>query len=515
MLKRGGVSGDSKAMAQRHIPVQKRAPIKRLIAVGLAVTMSFLAICGFVISGMADRDYAEARKSSENLVATLSANIARNFEVLDLSLQAVVEGMRLPDFDRIDPMLRNMILFDRSTTAQDVGTILVLNRDGSIKVDSRSLTPGNANYTERDYFRHHRESTDEGAYVSLPWVTKSGVHVMGISRRLVDAKGEFNGVVVAVLKISYLHNLLKDIRISDNDNITVGRSDGTVLLRMPFDIKSIGSDISNGRIFTELKRSPQGTFETFSVSDGVKRLVAYQKLGKWPVNVGVGRSVEDIYAPWRVEALSLGLIVLALCVSNLALVAFLAYSLKRRAAAEQNLAVMATTDVLTGLCNRRRFDEILDTEWRRAQRSGDSIGLLMIDVDHFKKYNDKFGHQTGDTVLAAIAGCIAANTRRAAEVSARFGGEEFAILLPGASAQYALEQAERIRAAVLALPASAGAPDITPTVSIGVAVVRPGTSPADLIKAADKALYEAKASGRNRTVQASADKVAKAAKIAA
>jgi diguanylate cyclase (GGDEF)-like protein len=194
--------------------------------------------------------------------------------------------------------------------------------------------------------------------------------------------------------------------------------------------------------------------------------------------------------------------VLALCASNLALLAFLGYSLQRRAAAERNLAMMATTDSLTGLCNRRRFDEVLDTEWRRAQRSGDSIGLLMIDVDHFKKYNDKFGHQTGDEVLAAIAGCIAANTRRAAEVSARFGGEEFAILLPGASAQYALETAERIRTAVLALPAAADAPGVTPTVSIGVAVVRPGTSPADLIKAADKALYEAKASGRNRTVQA-------------
>jgi diguanylate cyclase (GGDEF)-like protein len=490
-------------MAQRHIPVQKHAPIKRLIAVGLAVTLSFLAICGFIISGMADRDYAQVRAASENLVATLAANIGRNFEVLDLSLQAVAEAMALPEFERIDPVIRNMILFDRSATAQDVGSIMVLDRDGNVMVESRALTPRKANYAEREYFKYHQSNADTGAYISRPWVTRPGVHVIGISRRLTDSHGAFSGVAVAVLKISYFHKLLKDIRISDNDNLLVGHTDGTVFLRLPFDVNAIGSHLTGGRIFAELENSPKGWFETNSVSDGVRRLVAYQKVGNWPVQVGVGRSVEEIYAPWRVEALSLGLIVLALCVSNLALVAFLAYSLKRRAAAEQNLAVMATTDVLTGLCNRRRFDEVLDTEWRRAQRNGDSVGLLMIDVDHFKKYNDKFGHQAGDAMLAAIAGCIADNTRRAAEVSARLGGEEFGVLLPGASMGYALEQAERIRAAVLALPAAAAdALGVTPTVSIGVAVVRPGTSPAELIKAADKALYEAKAAGRNCTVQA-------------
>jgi diguanylate cyclase (GGDEF)-like protein len=488
-------------MSLRHIPVLKRAPIKRLIAVGLAVTLSFMAICGFVISGMADRDYADVQKSSENLVATLAANIGRNFEVLDLSLQGVADAIKLPEFERIDPVIRNMILFDRSATAQDVGSILVVDRDGNVIVESRSLTPRKANYAEREYFKYHQSNADTGAYISRPWVTKPGLHVIGISRRLTDANGNFNGVVVAVLKLSYFHNLLKDIEISDNDSITVGRSDGTVVLRMPFDIKAIGSNISNGRIFTELKRSSKGTFETFSVSDGVKRLVAYQKVGSWPINVGIGRSVDDIYAPWRGEALSLGLIVVALCTFNLALVGFLAYSLQRRAAAERDLAVMATTDGLTGLCNRRRFDEVLGYELRRAQRGGDNVAMLLIDVDHFKKYNDQFGHQTGDAVLAAIAGCIAGNTRRVADIAARFGGEEFAVLLPGMSMQEAFEQAERIRAAVMALPAPKGA-GATPTVSIGVAIAPPGTRAVDLVQGADAALYQAKASGRNRSIQA-------------
>jgi diguanylate cyclase (GGDEF)-like protein len=504
MWKRGGVSGEFKAMSQRHIPVQKRAPIKRLIAVGLAVTLSFMAICTFVILGMADRDYAQVRASSENLVASVASNIARNFEVLDLSLQAVQDALKLPDFDKIDPALRNLILFDRSTTAQDVGSLLVLDRHGDIKIESRAPMPRKANFGHRDYFQHHRENADTGTYISKPWVTNTGMHVIGISRRLNDTNGDFNGVVVAILKISYFHNLLKDIHIAETDTVMVARTDGTVLLRMPFDVNAIGSSIANGRISAALKRSPHGWFETASVTDGVKRLVTYQKAGNWPVNVGLGRSVDNIYAPWRVEALSLGLIVFALCAFNIALVGFLAYSLKRRAAAERKLAEMATTDSLTGLCNRRRFDEFLDTEWRRTKRSGHSVALLMIDVDHFKKYNDEFGHQVGDIMLGVVARCIAGNTRRAGDIAARFGGEEFAVLLPGKSMQDAFERAERIRTTVSALQACDGGPGVTPTVSIGVAVMSPGPGAVlgDLVKAADTALYEAKAAGRNRCVQA-------------
>jgi diguanylate cyclase (GGDEF)-like protein len=491
-------------MPQSHIPVQKRAPIKRLVAIGCAVTLSFLAICGFVIAGMADRDYEQARRSSENLVATLSANIAGTIDALDLSLQGVQEGLKLPDLDRIDPAIRNMIMYDRSATSDDVGSILALDRDGNVTSESRSLTPRKDNFAARDFFQHHRDNADTGAYISRPHVTRQGVHVLTISRRINDFDGNFNGVVVAALKLSYFHNLLKGIRIGAEDSLTINAADGTTLMRMPFDIAMVGGDLSRGRIFSELKKSPVGSFETFAASDGVRRLTAYQKAGNWPLIASAGRSVTEIYAPWKHEALMIGAIVFVLCAFNVALVAFLAFSLQRRAAAEQELAIIATTDGLTGLCNRRRFDELLESEWRRAQRSKSSIALLMIDVDHFKYYNDEHGHLTGDAVLAAIARCIAGSTRRAGDVAARFGGEEFAVLLPATSLQDAADLAERIRGAVFALPASTKGILTTPTVSVGVAAAfpRPGTQPADMVEAADKALYQAKASGRNRSVKA-------------
>jgi diguanylate cyclase (GGDEF)-like protein len=193
---------------------------------------------------------------------------------------------------------------------------------------------------------------------------------------------------------------------------------------------------------------------------------------------------------------------LALCGATITSAALLRGELRRRIAAEQKLAVLATTDSLTGLANRRHFDEVVQREWQRAIREQTSIAVLMIDADGFKNYNDTHGHQSGDKFLEAIGGCIADKTRRVTDLAARYGGEEFAVLLPGTESHGALELAERIRTNVtqLGLKDPAG-PGMAPTVSIGVAcaVPQPGSNHRDLVNAADKALYEAKGNGRNRT----------------
>jgi diguanylate cyclase (GGDEF)-like protein/PAS domain S-box-containing protein len=181
------------------------------------------------------------------------------------------------------------------------------------------------------------------------------------------------------------------------------------------------------------------------------------------------------------------------------------------AAAVRDLARQAATDPLTGLANRRCFDETLEREWRRAGRDGRPLALLMLDVDCFKSYNDDFGHQTGDTVLREVASCMQGATRRPGDTAARYGGEEFAVILPNTHADGAVQVAEAIRMAVanLALPHPHG-PAGRVTISIGVAAVTTtayptlDTTPDSLIASADAALYAAKAAGRNRTVRAAA-----------
>ena len=166
------------------------------------------------------------------------------------------------------------------------------------------------------------------------------------------------------------------------------------------------------------------------------------------------------------------------------------------------LAELATTDGLTGLMNRRAFDTALDTEWLRAARSTKPLGLLMIDVDNFKAYNDLYGHQGGDECLRTVGRSLSVLARRPGDIVARYGGEEFVVLLPETDEDGAFFIAEAIRQGVrdLAIPHD-GTKKKVVTVSIGVASSLGSTNlgaSADLLARADKALYLAKSAGRDK-----------------
>lgn len=168
--------------------------------------------------------------------------------------------------------------------------------------------------------------------------------------------------------------------------------------------------------------------------------------------------------------------------------------------ANQELKRLSASDGLTGIANRRFFDEHLSREWRRARRGSGDIALLMCDVDHFKAYNDTYGHQAGDDCLRQIAQTLSDAMERAADLAARYGGEEFVVVLPETPLDGAQIVAEKIQLAIQALnlPHS-GSPHSQVTLSIGVATLPPDehNGPHTLIKAADRALYRAKHAGRN------------------
>ena len=173
------------------------------------------------------------------------------------------------------------------------------------------------------------------------------------------------------------------------------------------------------------------------------------------------------------------------------------------------LRSLAFIDGLTGVANRRRFDEVLETEWRRCRRNNSPITLLMIDLDYFKRYNDHYGHQMGDVCLQKIAATIKVAFKRAPDLTARYGGEEFVCLMPECGHAGAQSKAEQIRAAVFALEiAHADSPVASfVTLSIGVSTILPDktSSPDALVAAADAALYDAKHSGRNRVAYRSVE----------
>jgi len=167
----------------------------------------------------------------------------------------------------------------------------------------------------------------------------------------------------------------------------------------------------------------------------------------------------------------------------------------------QLLAAMSATDGLTGIANRRRFDEMLNAEWSRAWRGRQPLAVAMLDVDLFKQYNDHYGHQAGDEVLRMVAQALAAQVRRSGDFVARYGGEEFAVISQATDAEHAHKMAALVCDAVEALRMPhVLSPYGVVTVSVGVAVTVPDadSAAADLLKQADAALYRAKQMGRNR-----------------
>jgi diguanylate cyclase (GGDEF)-like protein len=170
--------------------------------------------------------------------------------------------------------------------------------------------------------------------------------------------------------------------------------------------------------------------------------------------------------------------------------------------ANQRLERLSATDGLTGVANRRNFDETLDLEWRRAHRAAVPLSLVMVDLDCFKDYNDAQGHQAGDEALRAVARTLRETLTRAGDAVARYGGEEFAVLLPGAGAEHAARIAERLRESIvgLAIAHAASRVSLVVTASMGVATAFPGdgSAPLQLVEEADRALYLAKHLGRNR-----------------
>jgi diguanylate cyclase (GGDEF)-like protein len=279
--------------------------------------------------------------------------------------------------------------------------------------------------------------------------------------------------------------------------------DGTMLMRRPYDPAIVGINLTGTANYSRFITQPSGDFFGTASIDGVERWYAFRQIDMYPLILDVALSTRDIYVEWRHRAWIIGSLIAALDATIIALAILFSNQLRRRREAEDELRELARTDGLTGLNNRRTFEELLDEEWRRAQRNGWPLSMLLIDVDSFKGFNDLYGHSAGDDALIAVAHSIAQNVRRPGDTAARFGGEEFAVLLPDTDEAGATSLAEQIRAAVQAHQVRhVASSHHVLTVSMGVATAQGNaiaTSRA-LVNAADGALYEAKDAGRNRVM---------------
>jgi diguanylate cyclase (GGDEF)-like protein len=477
-----------------------RLSAKLLIASSVVTVIGFSAICASVMLDMRHGEEELARQTLDNLASSIDADISRNVELYDLSLRAVVSSMLMPEIKDVGKPIRHLILFDHAAAAKHFGAIQVFDAEGRLTIDASTLDPIEENRGDEEFFQVHRDNPDAGLFISRPMLHR-GAYSIVLSRRVTGADGGFLGVVAGSIRFSYFHDLFGRLHLGPEDTITVLRHDATVIMRTPFDLDVIGRSLSHVPGVMRALSEPSGSYSGLGALDGVPRLLVWRD-GTRPLVVLVGKPWSSIFSLWRREAIRIGAILMGLISFVLGVTLFLAREIGRRALAEDKLEELATTDALTGLKNRRKFDAAIDAEWRRATRQRTPVALLMIDADHFKAYNDTFGHQAGDQMLVGIAICITDSVRRVGDCAARYGGEEFAVLLPALSAVEALRVAETIR-----LKVQQWSDDTT--VSIGIASVTPAPALewSMLVKAADNALYAAKADGRNRSVLASMPKL--------
>jgi diguanylate cyclase (GGDEF)-like protein len=460
--------------------------------------------------GERDQELLRIESEMKNLAKSLAQHAEDTFNLADAILVDMID--RIERQGATPDVMAGMEEFfsERIQTLQALKAFTVYGEDGFVM--SSSL-PGHSKVNVKDqiFYRHHATSPDRRWFFGPIIRDPLGYDwVLTLSRRLNKPDGSFGGVVQVSIPPRYFANFFSRIDLGARGSIVmISTKDGRILSRYPYVEQVIG--ISQTASTWMLEGSLYGAGAYWSPIDGVKRLAGYQRNHVYPVVVMSAVSQDEALANWMEEfqIRSLGVTVLVGIIGMLGW--RLARELHRREQVEAELAVLAATDGLTGLANRRTFDNRLETEWLRASRDGTSLSLLLIDVDQFKAYNDIYGHQQGDECLRKVAQVIAGGVRRPDDCVARYGGEEIVVLLPDTNEDDAAKVAEDIRAQVeaLALHHEANTPSCILTISIGSVTQSPAfershAGPAQLVLRADMALYQAKQSGRNRVAVAKA-----------
>jgi diguanylate cyclase (GGDEF)-like protein len=479
----------------------------------------FVAVVCFVIVGLeAWRDWGERgeeyrRVSAEtqNLAKSLAQHAEDTFNLADAIVVDMVDRIERDGATPQTITRMDHFLAERIQTLQSLKSLSIYGEDGFVL--SSSL-PGHSNKINRNqetFFLHHLRSSERrwffGPIIRDPL---GGDWVMTMSRRINKPDGSFGGVVLASIPPRYFANFFSRLDLGSQGAVVLFNStDGTILARYPYADGAVGMRQSTAPWIGS--GVPSGTYTYQSPIDGVMRLSGYQKNHVYPVTLLTAVSEEQALARWTHELQSriLGVTFLVAIIGILGW--RLVGELQRREQMEAELAILATTDGLTGLANRRAFDRRLETEWLRASRDGTALSLLLIDVDQFKAYNDVYGHQAGDECLRAIAQILSDNVNRPGDLVARYGGEEIVVLLSDTGEAGAASVAENLRRKIQAasLRHEANPPNFILTISIGSVTRSPSRErsrmiPADLVNLADKALYRAKQNGRNCVATAKA-----------
>jgi diguanylate cyclase (GGDEF)-like protein len=488
-----------------------RRPLK-VVMLALVLVTCLACVAVMAWSGYHSRalELSNASISASNTAHTLANQANSSFKMADTVLVSLVDKVEVEGWSAATMARLRALMMKHMADLPALQGLFIYDENGRWIVNSAGTQFDGRNNSDRAYFQYHKQHPGRGVHVGAPIIGRtSGVWIIPVSRRIDRPDGSFAGVALATIKIDFFRKVYEGLDIGSDGRILMTLDDGTLLLRVPFDTASIGRDTRANPLFRLRGRDAD--------IDGATFIYTESRIGEYPARVAVLRSKDAALRPWRHSAI-LSYLALAVLIAGLLL---LGRHVVRQIAlrdrlqrdllttkalletANASLSSMAYVDGLTELFNRRYYEQTWEREHRRAFRNRASLAVLMIDVDHFKRYNDRYGHLAGDECLRTVAHAIQRGLRRSGDLAARYGGEEFVVLLPDTDLAGAREVADKIHANVATLGLQHEASPLgVVTISVGAyaAVPEQADDPDRAFGAcADAALYRAKEAGRNCT----------------
>lgn len=496
----------------------------------VATWLTALAFITILISGWIHAKTTIERQLREHVLsmAQLAADrTALTFDSVGKALQTIGDGVQVADLDSSRRLaeqqlaLQTLLIRARGRNPSLV-SLLIADPAGRILAGSPfhsdGLLPANRPKDAPPLSQDDREAPA----ISTPFRDPvTGAWLVRMTDRISGANGMTIGVLIADVAIDEaLVRFFRRYPLEDGDVVALHDTADRQLAIFPGDRNQLGTQVLKDSGSAIAADAADVVRYTLASGSNEVRLVASRKLPRYPFYVVYGKNIDSWLLRWRQEQFVLALAALAALVVTAAITAGIQRRLaltgqlqKVRGDLEESNAALRTTlaaaellaarDQLTGLCNRRNFDQRLEAAIARTARHGDVFSLLMIDLDHFKNINDYYGHATGDDVLRRF-GEVLRERLRQNDVAARWGGEEFVVLADGANLDNARLLAEQVRESV-AVTSFSPVPRVT--VSVGIAEYQEGESGDDLLRRADKALYGAKRNGRNRVIAAEGSQV--------
>lgn len=412
----------------------------------------------------------------------------------DMAEDLSANGIHSPDHDEQDYAREIDYLREKEDALPNATLAFIIDKNCIL---THSKTLSNIDVSHREYCRVFKSKKEETTLVTLPFVDLAGRNVVVQGINILNENNEFAGMVGISTNLRFFNSTISQLALPSSTGIAILSSNLKLLSFVPKGKERIGKRINVAKIrpeiFEELYKNGEVVFNSDIYNDGMMDTIYARKIKDLPFIIVVTKQQDYLQTMVSVSLISIVacfFIIVGLLVFNL-------YYVKRTKEQKEKYSELAYNDYLTGINNRRSFELKASQVLATYRRKTIPFSIIMCDIDNFKEYNDKYGHEVGDIMLTAFSEACLKNLRDS-DILGRFGGDEFVILIPDQNSEQALLVATKLQDVIRNISVLADHESLTMTCSMGVSTISdPKMTVQELLNIADGSLYDAKKSGRN------------------